>query len=196
MRRTPMLVLAALGLVFVPHAAAHAEATPRKVPADSVATIVLRVEGEESVPAIKIAVQLPSGLSEIRFRPARGWKRIVNGRVVTWSGGEIGHEEFGTFAFTARMPPEPGKQLVFPTVQTYANGKIVRWIGAETSDSPAPRVRLTAAKEPAPPPPPSVTTIATVQDEDKARTATWAVAAGIALGLFVIGLAFWWRRRR
>ena len=34
--------------------------------------------------------------------------------------------------------------LSFPTVQTYSNGKIVRWIGAADSEMPAPTVDITA----------------------------------------------------
>lgn len=196
MRTTASICLAALALVFVPSVMAHATMRPASVRADSVARIVLRVEGERSVPAVRVAVQLPHGVSDVRVPRVPGWKRTVSGRVVTWSGGSIGHGQFGRFALSARFPDSPGKELAFPTVQTYANGEVVRWIGPASSDTPAPRLTLTkAAKKPTPPPPPSITTIATVQDEEKARTATWAVAAGIALGLFVIGLAFWWRRR-
>jgi uncharacterized protein YcnI len=179
MRTTASICLAALALVFVPSVMAHATMRPASVRADSVARIVLQVEGERSVPAVRVAVQLPHGVSDVSVPRVPGWKRTVSGRVVTWSGGSIGHGQFGRFALSARFPDSPGKELAFPTVQTYANGEVVRWIGPASSDTPAPRL----------------TTIATVQDEEKARTATWAVAAGIALGLFVIGLAFWWRRR-
>jgi len=198
MRTTASILLAGLALVFVPNAMAHATIHPAKVKADSLARIVLRVEGERSVPAVRVAVQLPRGLTEVRVPQVPGWKRAVSGRVVTWSGGSIGHGQFGTFTVGARFPDAGGKELAFPTVQTYANGEVVRWIGPASSERPAPRLRLTkAAKEPTPALPPSVT-IATVEDEDEDRTATWALAAGIALGLGLglIGLAFWWRRRR
>lgn len=195
MEKALLLVLAALGLVIVPGAAAHAEASPSKVPADSVATITLRIEGEMSVPAVKIAVQLPSQVSEIRLQPAPGWKRRVNGRVVTWSGGKIEEEKFGAFAFSAHMPAAPaGTEIVFPTVQTYANGKVVHWIGAESSDTPAPRVRLTAAKTRQPPPPPVTTTASSASDDDGGIT--WVVAATLLLAaLAAVGAVFWWRRR-
>lgn len=198
MRKAPLLLLAALGVTYVPSAVAHAEATPEKVRAGSVVTIVIRVEGEESVPATKIAVQLPQGLSEVKPRPTSGWKLTKSGRVVAWAGGEIAEGKFGRFAFSARMPDAPaGTELTFPTVQTYANGKVVHWIGAETSDTPAPRVRLTAARRPPPPPPPpavTTTTPAQEQDDDD-NTAIWIVLSIVAV-LVVMALALTWRRRR
>ncbi len=60
MRKT-FVVLTLLGLVVVPVAAAHVEPSPEKVPAGSVSKITLSAEGEESVPAVKLTVQMPSG---------------------------------------------------------------------------------------------------------------------------------------
>ena len=53
-----------LVLVLVPRAMAHVEASPEKVPADSVVRLVLAVEGEKSVPAIKVTVRIPRGVTE------------------------------------------------------------------------------------------------------------------------------------
>jgi periplasmic copper chaperone A len=148
------------------------------------------------VPAVKVAVQLPPDVSNVSFTPAPGWKRTLKSRVVTWSGGEISEGKFGRFLFNARMPDAPGTEVLFPTVQTYANGKVVHWIGEETSDTPAPRIRLMAAKQPAPPPPPVTTTAATPSDDDGGGGAVlWIVlAAAIALALGATGLMFWRRR--
>jgi uncharacterized protein YcnI len=197
-RKTPLLLLAALGLVYVPSALAHAEATPAKVRAGSVATIVIRVEGEEPAPATKIAVQVPQELSDVKPRPTPGWKLTRSGRVITWSGGEIAQEAFGRFAFSARMPDAPaGTELTFPTVQTYANGKVVHWIGEESSDTPAPHVSLTAAKRPPPPPPPpAATTTATPEEQDDDDSSIVWLIVGIVAALVVIALALTWRRRR
>ena len=38
----------------------------------------------------------------------------------------------------------PGDQLVFGAIQTYQGGEKVRWTGAPESETPAPRVTLTA----------------------------------------------------
>ena len=42
------------------------------------------------------------------------------------------------------MPGKAGDTLTFKTVQTYSNGKVTRWIGAESSETPAPTIDVTA----------------------------------------------------
>ena len=144
MRKT-LVVLALLGLAVVPAASAHVEPSPEKVPADSVSRITLSAEGEESVPAVKVTVQMPVGVTDVIAHPTPGWKQSVNGRLVSWSGGRIPNGAEGKFQFSAHFPNTPGRVLVFPSLVTYADGKVVHWIGAESSDTPAPRVTLTAA---------------------------------------------------
>src|SRR5215813_6038028 len=144
MRKT-FVVLALLGLVVVPVAAAHVEPSPEKVPADSTSKITLSAEGEESVPAIQLSVQMPTGVTQVVAHPTKGWQESVEGRIVTWKGGKIPHGADGKFAFSAHMPNTPGKVVVFPALVVYQDRKVVHWIGTENSDTPAPRVTLTAA---------------------------------------------------
>ena len=185
MRKT-LAVLALLGLVLVPAATAHVEPSPEKVPANSVSKITLSAEGEESVPAVKVAVQMPVGITEVVAHPTKGWKQSVKGRVVTWSGGTIPHGAEGKFAFTVHTPNTPGQVLVFPALVTYQDGKVVRWIGAESSDTPAPRVTLTAAagqaQPPPPPPAPAATTTSTQGDGGSSKTWIWIVIVAAILG--------------
>ena len=103
MRKT-LVVLALLGLAVVPAASAHVEPSPEKVPADSVSRITLSVEGEENVPAVKLTVQMPAGVTDVVAHPAQGWRHSVNGRLVTWSGGRIPHGAEGKFQFSAQLP--------------------------------------------------------------------------------------------
>ena len=42
------------------------------------------------------------------------------------------------------VPGKPGQQLTFKTLQTYSNGNVVRWIGAQDADQPAPWLNITA----------------------------------------------------
>jgi uncharacterized protein YcnI len=176
MRKT-LVVLTLFGLAIVPAATAHVEPSPEKVPADSVSRITLSAEGEESVPAVKLAVQMPTGVTDIVAHPTKGWKQSVTGRIITWSGGKIPHGAEGKFAFTAHMPNTPGKVLVFPALVVYQDRKVVHWIGAASSDTPAPRVTLTAAKgetnPPPPPPPPSAQATATTSTEGDGGSNTW-----------------------
>jgi MYXO-CTERM domain-containing protein len=194
MRKT-IVVLTLLGLALVPTALAHVEPSPEKVPADSSSKITLSAEGEESVPAVKLTVQMPAGVTDVVALPTAGWTESVQGRVVTWSGGKIPHGADGKFSFTAQMPNTPGRVLVFPSLVTYQHGKVVHWIGAESSDTPAPRVTLTAAKgqtNPPPPPPAPATTTASTEGDGGSRI--WiVVAAAILAALAAVVIV---RRRR
>jgi uncharacterized protein YcnI len=198
MRKT-IVVLTLLGLTLVPAALAHVEPSPEKVPANKVSKITLSAEGEESVPAVKLTVQMPAGVTDVVAHPTAGWTQSVKGRIVTWSGGKIPHGATGKFSFTAHMPDTPGKVLVFPSLVTYADGKVVHWIGAESSDTPAPRVTLTASGQtnppPPPPPPPAVTTTSTSTAGDSgSNTWIWIVIAAAILGSLAAILVV--RRRR
>ena len=196
MRKT-VVVLALLALAVVPAALAHVEPSPEKVPANSVSKITLSAEGEESVPAVKLTVQMPAGVTDVVAHPTKGWKQSVNGRIVTWSGGKIPNGAEGKFVFSAHMPDSPGRVLVFPALVTYQDGKVVHWIGAESSDTPAPRVTLTAAAGQANPPPPppatSIPTSTTASDPGGGHSWIWIfIAAAIIASVSAILL----RRRR
>ena len=191
---TASFATAAAALFLAPAAFAHVTLNPDKVPADSFSRFALRVPTEEAVPTVKVSVQLPAGLDEVSFQPEPGWKRTVSGRVVTWSGGEIGPGEFDEFGVSAHMPASPDKELVFPTTQTYANGKVVHWIGAESSDAPAPRVTLQAAQgQTSTTPTPSAA--AKDDNEDGSDAALWLAIAALVTGVAALGLGIaLWRR--
>lgn len=196
-------------------AAAHITMNPPEAAADSFARFDLRVPNERGVPTVKVTVRLPEGLTFVGFQPKPGWKRTVviakldkpvtaEGETVTeriaqvtWSGGTIGPGEFDEFGISARVPNTPGKELVFPALQTYAGGDVVRWIGAADSDEPAPRVMLTAAE--AEGDQGSATTAAAPADDggdgDGSTTAMVLAIAGIVAGLVALGVAIFRRPR-
>jgi LPXTG-motif cell wall-anchored protein len=164
-----------------------------------VSKITLSAEGEESVPAVKLTVQMPAGVTDVVALPTAGWTESLKGRVVTWSGGKIPHGADGKFSFTAHMPNTPGRVLVFPSLVTYQDGKVVHWIGAESSDTPAPRVTLTASGQvnpPPPPPPPAAVTTTSTSNAGDGGSNTWiwiVIAAAILASLAAIVVV---RRRR
>jgi uncharacterized protein YcnI len=204
-----LLVGATLGaLALAAPAGAHVTLDPPQVAADSFARFAIRVPNESpSAPTIKVRVQLPAGLTAVAFQSKPGWTRSVTtaklnrpvqveGETVaeriasvTWKGGSIRPGEFDEFGFIAHVPDTPGKQLVFPTLQTSRGGEVVRWIGSPSADEPAPRVELTAAAGNAT----SATQTATViRDTDNSRRANVALAlaiAGLAAGLIALAAA-------
>ena len=179
--RITLLAAAITALAAASAASAHVTMNPEKAPADSFSRFALRVPTEEDVPTVKVSVQMPARLDEVTFQPKAGWKRTQSGRVVTWSGGQIGVGEFDEFGLSMHLPNTPGKVLVFPATQTYANGKVVHWIGALTSDEPAPHVTLEAAA--------GETTAATTTAASPTTEAEDDDHDGLALGFGIAGLA-------
>jgi uncharacterized protein YcnI len=200
--RNAIVVLMLLGLALVPAAAAHVEPTPEKVTAGTQARITLSVEGEESVPAVRLTVQMAPGVTDVVPHAAGGWTPSVHGRVVTWSGGKIQEGDAGKFSFTARFPDSAGKVLVFPSLVTYQNGDVVHWIGAEASDTPAPRITLIAGPkaQPPPPPPPAATTPTTADpgnsDSNSNDSSNWIWIVIVAAILGAAATVLLVRRRR
>ena len=210
------VLAAAAALVAVPAAWAHVTVNPNTAAAGSFARFDLRVPNEEAdADTTKITVQLPEGLNFTSFQPKAGWTRTVtkvklaqpvqsdDGPVteriatVTWSGGKIAPGEFDEFGFTAQVPDKEGEELTFPAVQTYSDGHVVRWIGSEDSDEPAPHVTLTAAQEDHHGG--STATAASSDDShsdnQRANVALVLGAAGLATGIAALGFIVAGRRR-
>ena len=169
MKKPPLLLVLAGALLVVPAASAHVTVNPNTVPVDSFSRFAVRVPNETpDADTTKLVLKLPASLSFVSFQPKPGWTRnvttvklakpvtndegeTVTERIdtVTWEGGKIAPSEFDEFGLSAKVPNEE-TTLVFPATQTYSNGEVVRWIGAPDSDTPAPRVTLTAKIEAAP----------------------------------------------
>jgi uncharacterized protein YcnI len=205
MRKT-LILLAGTALVLAPAASAHITVNPDGVPADSFSRFAVRVPNERpDADTTKIVLQLPEGLAFISFQPKPGWQRTVTTEklakpvtndegetvteriaTVTWEGGKIAPGEFDEFGLSAKVPSKV-TVLEFPATQTYSNGEVVRWIGAPGSDTPAPRVTLTAKVEPVAASAPTETTAAAETGDGASDVDEIALALGIA-GL-VAGLA-------
>ena len=214
--KTIPVLVAAAALVAVPAAWGHVTVNPNQVPAGSEARFDVRVPNEEqSADTTKLTVQFPEGVNFVSFQPKAGWTRTVtmkklakpvtsdDGTVtervatVSWSGGKIAPGEFDEFGFSATVPDTAGAVLVFPTVQTYSNGKVVHWVGNASADEPAPRVTLTAAASGD-----HMTTTTTAaasssdsSDNSRANVALVLGAVGLAAGIAALGFVVAGRRR-
>ena len=163
--RTAAAVLAA-ALALPAAASAHVTLQPSTAPADGFTRLDVRVPNErDDAATVKVDVQLPPGFAFVSYEPRPGWKVAVKRakaeqpieveggfevdeevRQITWSGGRIGPGEFVDFGLSLRMPKgEAGDKLTFKALQTYDDGDVVRWIGPEDADEPAPIVTLTGA---------------------------------------------------
>jgi periplasmic copper chaperone A len=172
MRHLIPAAFAALALVAPASAAAHVTVQPDTAPAGGFTRLDVRVPNErDDKGTVKVDVQMPPGFAFASYEPVPGWaveitrekldepievegleldERIAR---ITWTGdpargGIIGPGEFQDFGLSLGMPDgAPGTRLTFKALQTYQGGEVVRWIGPEDADEPAPTVTLTAGAE-------------------------------------------------
>ncbi|SHH70821.1 YcnI family protein [Streptomyces sp. 3214.6] len=207
-------VLTAAGVASA-HVTVHPE-TYAKGAADGV--LSFRVPNEEDTASTtEVQVFLPTDhpVLGVLVHPQDGWTAKVtttklktpvktdDGTItdavseITWTGGKIGAGQYEDFDVAFGRLPDDADQLAFKTLQTYSDGKTVRWIeeaaaGADEPENPAPVLKLTAAADdtPASPAPastaaPKSTTAASADSSDS--TARGLGVAGLVIG--VLGLA-------
>jgi uncharacterized protein YcnI len=187
-----MVLTALAALIVIPAASAHVTVNPREWEAGGFARFAVRVPNERpDASTTEVTLQFPDNVMSASFQPVPGWTRTVkmvkldeplegeDGPItekigsVTWSGGEIKPGEFQEFGVSFQVPEDAaGSSLVFPAVQTYSGGEVVRWIGDESADEPAPAVAvLAAASEEEPPATDTTATETTAPDEGTAAEA-------------------------
>jgi uncharacterized protein YcnI len=202
--------LAAGGLLAWPAVAgAHVTVQPDTATAGGFTRLDVRVPTERDVPTTKVQLQLPDGFAEASYEPVPGWKvKVTKAKLpqpvktddglvteevkqITWSGGSLPPGAFQDFGLSVQIPDKPGK-LTFKALQTYADGQIVRWIGPEGADAPAPTLTVssgTAAPAATPAP-------ATTQSSDGTDTVSIIALVVSALGLIAGGVALAANRSR
>ena len=155
-RRRRTLVAAAVAaaaLAAAPAAFGHAEMTPSVAHAKDGQLFTLAVPTEkEGAETTKVELTPPAGFGIDSFAPSPGWKRNVQAtgsgeeatiQKVTWSGGSVPTGEDAVFQFIAT--PQSAKTFTFGVRQTYSDGSVVDWNGAESSDTPAARVEAVSS---------------------------------------------------
>ena len=219
--RIAIVVAVAAALLVTPVAAAHVTVNPREWEAGGFARFAVRVPTERpDASTTEVTLQFPENVISASFQPVPGWTRTVEmaqldepieeegeepvtERIasVTWTGGEIKPGEFQEFGVSFQVPEDATEPLLFPAIQTYSSGEVVRWIDPnEEADTPAPQVAVLAAAQEEEPAEtttdpaetdtgetPESQAAATSDDGDDDGRATLALVFGI-LGL-VAGLA-------
>jgi uncharacterized protein YcnI len=219
--KTIALATLALGLAL-PAAAAQAHVTlqPSEAPAGGFARLDVRVPSEEEAKnTVKVEVQMPPGFADASYEPVAGWTvketRHKLAKPITADDGDVLTDELGTITFTAApgkglkpgqfqdfglslgLPDKPvGTKLTFKALQTYTGGEVVRWIGAEGSEHPAPIVTLVAASGEHGAAMPAATAAAADSKDDDGGNGLAIVALIVgALGLLIGGAALATARR-
>jgi len=167
MRLTTLAAALAAAALLAPSASAHVTVQPREVPAGGFARMDVRVPNErDDEGTTRVAVKMPPGFYSASYEPEPGWTVKVTRRklaepaelhgepvteeidTITWTGdgkrGIIRPGQFKDFGISVAVPDKAGTQLKFPATQTYERGDVVRWIGPEDAEEPAPLVTLTA----------------------------------------------------
>ena len=136
-------------LLAAPAAAlAHAVVFPRESAPGAYEKYVLRVPNERDRPTTRIEITFPADVRVVSFGDVAGGalevRRDSAGRVTgaSWTG-TLPPERFVEFPFVA-VNPRTDAQLVWPAVQTYADGERVAWTGPEDSKTPASSTRIGA----------------------------------------------------
>ncbi|MFD4231300.1 YcnI family protein [Streptomyces sp. NPDC058545] len=210
-------VLTAAGVAFA-HVTVHPDSYAKGA-TDGVLTF--RVPNEEdTADTTKVQVFLPTDhpVLGVLVTPQDGWTAKVtttrlktpvktdDGTItdavsqITWSGGRIRSGEYQDFDVAFGQLPDDTDHLGFKTLQTYSDGKVVRWIeetqkGAEEPENPAPVLKLTAGTagdESAPmtasPSEPKATAKASSSDSTARGLGIAGLVAGV-LGLVAAGVA-------
>jgi uncharacterized protein YcnI len=132
-----LVALAALATAAA--ASAHAIVSPAVALDKKLQQFTLSVPTEKSnLATTEIELVVPKGFAIDSFEPSPGWKRVANATTVTWTGGHVPTEEDAVFRFNAST--SGARTYTFDVRQTYSDGSVVDWNGAESSDSPAPTI--------------------------------------------------------
>ena len=162
---------AVLALAAPAAAQAHVTLQPNTGVAGAYTRLDVRVPNErDDASTNKVEVQFPDGFAAASFEPTPGWDvkvtkkqlakpiqtddgEITEGvNTITWTAKSdadaIPPGAFEDFGLSVQIPGKAGDKLTFKALQTYTGGEVVRWIGAEGSDNPAPIVSVTAGDGP------------------------------------------------
>ncbi|HWK27829.1 MAG TPA: YcnI family protein [Solirubrobacter sp.] len=168
MLRTALATTVALALALPAVASAHVTLQPNTAVAGTYTRLDVRVPNErDDASTNKVEVQFPDGFAAASYEPAPGWDVKVTKRklatpvktddgeitegvdTITWTAKDdkdaIPPGAFMDFGLSVQVPGKAGDKLTFKALQTYTGGEVVRWIGAEGSDNPAPTISVTGS---------------------------------------------------
>ncbi|MFF2206181.1 YcnI family protein [Streptomyces sp. NPDC058145] len=206
---TAASVLAAAGVASA-HVTVHPESYAKGA-TDGV--LSFRVPNEEDgASTTKVQVFLPTDhpVLGVLVSPQDGWTaKVTNTKLktpvktddgtitdavseITWTGGKIAPGQYEDFDVAFGQLPDDTDQLTFKTLQTYSDGKTVRWIeeaeqGGEEPENPAPVLKLTAKGAEDDGSGASTASSATPKSSDSSKT-TASSSDSTARGLGVAGL--------
>jgi len=147
MKKMKCVILASIMAIslFAGVASAHVTVQPKETTQGTYELFTVRVPSEkENSSTMKVEVKFPEGVSVSRIEPKPGWKyelqKDATGKItgVTWitEGKGLSPTEFTQFYFQGKVGDQ-ATELSWKAYQTYQDGEVVAWVGAEGSDKPA-----------------------------------------------------------
>lgn len=168
-KRVIAVGVAGLALAIPSAATAHVTVQPPEAPAGSFTRIDVRVPNEtDNANTTKVEVEMPDEFYFASYEPVPGWNAEIKTEkldepvqieegfdateqvtTVTFEadGEGIPPGAFQDFGLSVLIPGEPGDTLTFPSIQTYDDGEVVRWVGEPDAEEPAPTVTVTEGGE-------------------------------------------------
>ncbi|WP_040208229.1 YcnI family copper-binding membrane protein [Neobacillus jeddahensis] len=142
---TFMLSMIGALTIFAGAASAHVTVQPNETSQGKYEVFTVKVPSEnEQVPTTKIEVKIPEDVDVTRFEPKPGWKyelqKDESGKItsVTWTaeGEGLSPTEFTMFNMSGKVG-DNAEKIVWKAYQTYEDGSVVEWVGAEDAEKPA-----------------------------------------------------------
>jgi uncharacterized protein YcnI len=189
-------------------AAAHIQVLPATAAPDDAVEFEVLVPNERDRGTTKVELAVPPGVIPFSYLDAPGWKRSLtlkqdgSTRSIVWKG-KLRKDGFASFSFLASTPGSEG-EIAWKAIQTYEDGKKVRWIEPAQGESPA---AITKVSKQYPPqnaggenaegsatPADTTTTPATATEsasssDDSDGTARWLAIGGLVAGVAALVLS-------
>lgn len=139
---------------FAGSASAHVTVQPKEASQGAYEVFTVRVPTEKEVPTVKVEVKIPAEVTISRFEPKPDWTyeitRDATDKItsVVWTaaGSGLASTEFGEFKMSGKVADD-AELISWKAYQTYEDGSVVEWVGAESSDTPASVTTVKAKSE-------------------------------------------------
>jgi uncharacterized protein YcnI len=138
---TAALICMGVVLLAAPLAAAHVQVRPTTAAPEDAVLFEVMVPNERENRTVSLELAVPEGVLPFSYEETPGWRRTLtlnpnqSIRSIVWRG-TMPSDGFTRFGFLASTPPGEG-EIVWKAVQTYDDGRKVRWIEPPDGEQPA-----------------------------------------------------------
>jgi hypothetical protein len=122
-------------------AAAHIDVRPTTAAPDDAVLFEVLVPNEREQRTVRVELAVPRDVIPFSYEDTPGWRRSVtlnpdqSIRSIVWRG-RLRSDGFARFGFLASTPPREG-EIQWKAIQTYDDGRKVRWIEPPEGEQPA-----------------------------------------------------------